>query len=60
MKMLDNENLDKFVAEERRRLAHERQTLEKNPTSAVSDYILDEGHPKKQTMKVSCANNYYT
>ena len=51
--MVDRETIDKFVAEERLRLAQERQTLEKNPTSAISDYNLDEGQPKQHPLTVS-------
>ena len=51
--MLEDDNMDKFIAEQRVRLAHERESLEKNPTSAISDYILDDGIAKKPPMPVS-------
>ena len=50
MTMFDDENMDDFIIEQRARLAHERQALDKNPTSAVSEYILDDEVKKKQPL----------
>ncbi|XP_076806046.1 centrosome and spindle pole-associated protein 1-like isoform X1 [Clavelina lepadiformis] len=48
MKMHEQEDMERFIAEQRARIAHERETLERNPPSAVTDYIADETNPRKE------------
>ena len=56
MKMYENENMERFIAEQRNQLAHDKQILEKNPTSAVSDYIMDEDATKKKIVSIRFYN----
>ena len=48
MKMFEDENMDKFILEQRARIDQERQMLEKNPTSAISDYVMTNDDASKQ------------
>ena len=44
---MHDEEMDRFIQEQKHRLENERKLLENNPASAVSDYILKDVEPKK-------------
>nr|XP_026692671.1 centrosome and spindle pole associated protein 1-like [Ciona intestinalis] len=48
--MRDDDDMDRFIAEQRNKIARDRDTLDRNPTSAVTEYIMNENE-KRQHMK---------
>jgi len=53
MKLNDEEDLQRFIAEQRQRIAKERETLDNHPTSAVVDYVLEtESRAPQQVISV--------
>nr|CAB3234060.1 centrosome and spindle pole-associated protein 1-like [Phallusia mammillata] len=48
MKLNEEEDLEKFIVEQRQRIAKDREVLDKNPTSAVAEYILDSSTGRRQ------------
>ncbi|XP_078481190.1 centrosome and spindle pole associated protein 1-like isoform X3 [Ciona intestinalis] len=48
--MRDDDDMDRFIAEQRNKIARDRDTLDRNPTSAVTEYIMNETE-KRQHMK---------
>lgn len=48
MKLNEEEDLERFIVEQRQRIAKDREVLDKNPTSAVTEYILDSSAGRRQ------------
>uniref|UniRef100_H2YJE5 Uncharacterized protein n=1 Tax=Ciona savignyi TaxID=51511 RepID=H2YJE5_CIOSA len=44
--MHETEDMERFIAEQRNKIARDRDTLQRNPTSAVTDYIMDEAEKR--------------